>query len=72
MILKQTGSTIMHAKEAHQVIKKEFIPILQTCFEPKSNDFIGCNYFIKKDEYIGSGQNFTFNHENNNKPKRRA
>jgi len=64
MILKQCGSTMVHAKEAHQVIKKEFIPILTTCFEPKSNDFIGCNYYIKMDEYLVSGQNFTCYREN--------
>lgn len=44
MILKQSGNAIVYGKEAHQVIKKEMIPILASCFEPKSNDFLGCRY----------------------------
>jgi len=48
-ILKQVGPTLKYSKEAHQLIKKELIPVLSNCFEPKTNDFPACKFLSNFD-----------------------
>jgi len=45
-VLKQAGPLMRYSKEAHQLIKKELIPIITSYFESKSYDFLGRNHSI--------------------------
>jgi len=40
-ILKQTSAVLKQSKEAHQLIRKDFIPTLTQNFESKQLDFLG-------------------------------
>jgi len=39
--LKQTSAVLKQAKEAHQLIRKDFIPTLTQNFDSKQLDYLG-------------------------------